>query len=73
MVEVVVVGVCVQVAEGEAVQFRVGQAVHDVRLEVLDTLQEHGGNALRGLIPFARRESGHTNKFKYEKDSVEVT
>ncbi len=40
MVEVVVVGVGVQVGEGHAVQLGVGQGVHDVRLEVLDILNE---------------------------------
>ena len=38
VVQVVVVGVGVQVRQRQAVQLRVRQAVHDVRLEVLDAL-----------------------------------
>ena len=39
VVEVVVVGVGVEVAQRQAVQLGVRQAVHDVRLEVLDALK----------------------------------
>ena len=40
VVEVVVVGVGVQVGQGHAVQLGVGQGVHDVGLEVLNVLGE---------------------------------
>ena len=39
VVEVVVVGVGVEVRQRQAVQLRVRQAVHDVRLQVLDALK----------------------------------
>ena len=41
VVEVVVVGVGVEVRQRQAVQLRVRQAVHDVRLQVLDALKGH--------------------------------